>query len=488
MRLKSWRPEELEAGIVLLTGILVGALMLFYIINGGGGQYLLSASSGGQCVIKDAATFEDRLSDTDKPLAVMFSSDTCPVCRQMEPYWLDLCRTSNEDVSYIVLKLSHSTIDLFQRYGVTETPTFIVFVNGTPNSIHVGAFPGPDVEALMREWATSSAKHVENDVFNLTVKSCSQCHTLPKSTDTEDIREWINNNPNEILASMISTAAAHNMTVSRFYQGGISELTQVILNMTQNTTSNLTQDEAYKIATLLDAMAISLSQGGSGTPVSAQEETGGGAPIGQLAGTVTAFTAGLIAAFSPCVFPILLAYTSALVTRAGKSEKTGLSGAFKAFVAASAGTLLLGIAFMVLGDAVPESSAILLPAASLVLLSAGILGYLDVPTFLNVGISTRRGLTVFSFLYGILALQCSFPLVAGALLLIAQGGIEHGAPALAAFTAGISFPVALAVYATGKEKIAGVLARMTGKKVQRYSHLFLAVMGLILLLYALGTI
>jgi cytochrome c biogenesis protein CcdA len=149
--------------------------------------------------------------------------------------------------------------------------------------------------------------------------------------------------------------------------------------------------------------------------------------------------------------------------------------------------VVIAAAFLALGRAAAElTQKVILPTAAVALVGAGVLGYLDVPTFVNIGVSTRRGLLGFSPLYGVLAVQCSLPLALGALLLVAGGGLEAGAASLGAFAAGIAAPVGLAVLATGSPRLSRVLARASGKRFRRYTHLLLGVVGLYLLLASIG--
>jgi thiol-disulfide isomerase/thioredoxin len=91
LRLRTWRREELEAGVVALTAIIIGGVVLFYFLQSGPLQ--LAASASGGYIINSRRGFEELLG-SGQPVAVMFSSDSCPVCQQMEPYWARLCRAS----------------------------------------------------------------------------------------------------------------------------------------------------------------------------------------------------------------------------------------------------------------------------------------------------------------------------------------------------------------------------------------------------------
>ncbi|MCE4625001.1 MAG: thioredoxin domain-containing protein [Desulfurococcales archaeon] len=479
LRLKTWKREELEAGVVALVSVIIGGLILFYFLVSG--PLTLAAEEEPDYVITRSSDFY-RVINSTKPVAIMFSSDTCPVCQAMEPYWSELCRQQGGDIGFYLLKLNDDTIKVFVDYNVQETPTFIVFDDGRPVARHVGAFGGSNITETMLEWARLSTGKFGGEDLLLLKKYCGSCHPTPKSVNRSDILDWLKNASSDPMVSLINSSISSNVSPSQAV-GGFHVLVGIVKNMN----SSVDDQNATRIASLLDAIAVSLRAGKTGESVETvgQEHPAQGGVAGAVAIT-TALTAGLIASFSPCVFPVLLAYLSLLTQR--RRKPLGAGAAFRAAAATAAGTLAVGVLFLALGAAAQSISRILLPVASLTLLAAGILGYMDVPTFLNVGVSTKRGLTGFSFLYGLLAVQCSFPLVAGALLLVASGGLKVGAASLTAFTLGISLPVGIAVWASQREEVAGLLNKLSGEEARRFSYLFLGVMGLVLLLYSLNVI
>lgn len=479
LRMDLPRRGRMESGVVLLLAVMIAGIVFFYASSSVEAVY--SAESG--CIVSDPYTF-DRLLNSSGALAVMFSSDTCPVCKAMEPSWLRLCGSPPGDVRVVILKLTRSTVEVFNRYAVTETPTFIVFVNGEPAARHVGAFEGDNITQAMLDWILEAARPVGELDLKLIRERCSSCHAVPASLDVQSLRDWIQANSNDTLARAVASAAASGMTLSDMY-GGRWHLAAIIRNMTPGITSG----EAYRAARALDEMALKLSGrvvnattsgGGASTPLN----LGSSAFI--LAGPLAALLAGLIAALSPCVFPLLVSYTASLAS----NPRRGLSGgaAVKAFASAAAGALGVGALFMVAGEAVAEASELLLPTAALVLVTAGLLELMGVPAFINVNVKTGRSLTSFTLLYGVLAVQCSFPLVAGALFLVASGGLESGLPALLGFALGISAPVGLAVWASATGRLEGLVSRVSGESFRRYASLALTLSGAFLLVYSIGLI
>ena len=89
-------------------------------------------------------------------VAVMFASPTCHVCEKMMPHWLRLARASEQlHTSFYVVQLGPATAEAFREYHVSETPTFILFVNGRPIAVHVGGFQGENVTQSMLQWILS---------------------------------------------------------------------------------------------------------------------------------------------------------------------------------------------------------------------------------------------------------------------------------------------------------------------------------------------
>ncbi len=480
LRMDLPRQGRMESGVVLLLAVIIAGIVFFYASSSVKALY----STESPCIVSNPYTF-DRLLGSGGTLAVMFSSDTCPVCKAMEPSWLRLCESPPNDVRVIILKLTRSTVDVFNRYAVTETPTFMVFVNGEPVARHVGAFEGDNITQAMLDWILEATRPVGKQDLKLIQEKCSSCHTVPASLDAPSLQAWIQSGSNDTLARAVASAAASGITLSEMY-GGRWHLAAIIRNMTPG----ITGSEAYRAAMALDEMALVLSgQATTNTPAS---EGGASTPLNLgsntflIASPLAALLAGLIAALSPCVFPLLVSYTASLAS----NPRRGLRGgdALKAFASAAVGALGVGALFMMVGEAVSEASELLLPTAALVLVSAGLLELMGVPTFINVNIKTGRSLTSFTLLYGVLAVQCSFPLVAGALLLVAGGGLETGLPALVGFALGISAPVGLAVWASAAGKLEGLVSRISGESFRRYASLALTLSGAFLLVYSIGLV
>lgn len=95
------------------------------------------------------------LLDSGEFFAVMFSSDSCPTCKRMEPHWVAL---AEEGYPVYIVKLGPDTLWAFNENGVEATPTFIAFRGGVQVSRWEGAFPGPDIYAAMKEWLVEAGR------------------------------------------------------------------------------------------------------------------------------------------------------------------------------------------------------------------------------------------------------------------------------------------------------------------------------------------
>ena len=78
---------------------------------------------------------------SEKPVAVMFYSSTCPYCRIIEPYFIQYAQEFKDTVLFARLNILTSMWTA-ERYGVRGTPTFMFFCKGRPVVEVVGAvFP-----------------------------------------------------------------------------------------------------------------------------------------------------------------------------------------------------------------------------------------------------------------------------------------------------------------------------------------------------------
>jgi len=82
--------------------------------------------------------WEKKIEKGKKPAVVMFSSPTCPYCKQMEPYFEEYPAKFKNKIIFAEVDISKS-ITIARRYGVLGTPTFKFFCKGHPVHKMVGA-------------------------------------------------------------------------------------------------------------------------------------------------------------------------------------------------------------------------------------------------------------------------------------------------------------------------------------------------------------
>ncbi len=370
--------DNAAIGVYLLIGLVLGAMLYGYIVYQGPLSHA-EAFYASSYIIESAREFQTVLEESqDRPTAVMFSSETCPVCKAMEPYWRRLASAEGLPVDFWILMLNNDTVRVFLENNVTETPTFILYVDGVEKARHVGAFTGGNITTIMLEWAI---------------------------------------------------AGVHGQA--------------------------------------------SYTRSGDTTPI----ESG----HAQTLGVLTALLLGFLAALSPCVFPMLAAYASTIASQ-GTVART--RAAIAAFTAAMLGAAGIGLIFLLLGNAAAGLGEVLTLAAGVAVTAAGVLGVLGVPIHLSLPASSGRGIVGFSLLYGVLAVQCSLPLVLGALLLVAGAGAGGLLP-LVGFTLGIAVPVGAVVLLAGRWS---KLSMLSSTSIVRYGYMLVALSGAVLLAYTMGVV
>lgn len=323
-------------------------------------------------------------------VAVMFELPNCPHCKEMYPYWhlLELMQANLTGVLGARVHLYHivygpSTREAFSRYGIEETPTFILFAEGRPVARHVGVFTASNVTEAMIEW----------------------------------------------LRRSIHSANASRVVVER---GGASE--------------SITAEEAAGAAVLAVAAAAALA-------------------------------AGVITAFSPCVLPALLVYLSSM---ASAGRRLGAGECVACGVVATLGALAIAAAFAVLGGVAAGLQQALSMVMGFAVIAVGLAALLGVPVEIGSARLRRVGLLGFCGAYGVLALQCTLPLVAGALLLAAgAGSIAKGLVVAASFALGMGGALTATTLAVAR------LGRSFAERLMAKSQLFNRVAGLVMLVAGL---
>ena len=122
---------------------------IFVYIKFGGGNM------GSNNVVElNDTTWEKTVEKGDKPVVVMFSSPTCPYCREMEPYFEEYAAEFKDKIVFAEVDISRS-IAVASRYGVMGTPTFKFFCKGRPVHEMVGAM----YPSLLKKAVEESLEH-----------------------------------------------------------------------------------------------------------------------------------------------------------------------------------------------------------------------------------------------------------------------------------------------------------------------------------------
>jgi thiol-disulfide isomerase/thioredoxin len=81
--------------------------------------------------IFDDSNWEKSVEKSDIPVVVMFSSPTCPYCKQIEPSFIEYAEEFKNKVIFAKVDISKSPT-IASRYGVMGTPSFKFFCKGKP--------------------------------------------------------------------------------------------------------------------------------------------------------------------------------------------------------------------------------------------------------------------------------------------------------------------------------------------------------------------
>jgi len=111
----------------------------------------------------DDTTWEATVEKGDKPVVVMFYSDTCPYCKQIEPYFFEYANDFKGKIVFARINIVNS-LTIPSRYGVMGTLTFKFFCKSRPVYELVGAMDS----ALLKKAIVENLEHGEKCVKNAT--------------------------------------------------------------------------------------------------------------------------------------------------------------------------------------------------------------------------------------------------------------------------------------------------------------------------------
>lgn len=77
----------------------------------------------------DDGSWETRVEKERAPVVIMYYSENCPYCKQMEPYFLEYAREFREKVTFARIDIARNSWTA-ERYAIRSTPTFGFFCSG----------------------------------------------------------------------------------------------------------------------------------------------------------------------------------------------------------------------------------------------------------------------------------------------------------------------------------------------------------------------
>ena len=111
----------------------------------------------------DDSNWEKTVEKGEKPVVVMFYSDSCPFCKQMEPSFFEYAEEFKQKVFFARVNVVNSPT-IPSRYGVMGVPTFKFFCKGKP----VHELTGAIYPSLIKKAVEENLEHGERCVKNTT--------------------------------------------------------------------------------------------------------------------------------------------------------------------------------------------------------------------------------------------------------------------------------------------------------------------------------
>ena len=93
------------------------------------------------------ASFDSEVLGASEPVVVDFWAEWCGPCRMISPALEEIATEMEGQVKIAKLNVDENP-DITIRYGVRSIPTLIMFKNGEPTSMQVGAVP----KGRLSEW------------------------------------------------------------------------------------------------------------------------------------------------------------------------------------------------------------------------------------------------------------------------------------------------------------------------------------------------
>jgi thioredoxin 1 len=96
------------------------------------------------------ASFDSDVLSSDLPVVVDFTAVWCPPCHAIAPFLEEIAGELAGQVKIAKLDVDQNP-EITVRYGVRSMPTLIVFKNGEPTAMQIGAMPKGRLSAWIKQ-------------------------------------------------------------------------------------------------------------------------------------------------------------------------------------------------------------------------------------------------------------------------------------------------------------------------------------------------